>query len=99
MRYLLNLLYLALLVAASPWLLYAAVRKGKYRTGYAEKLLGRVPRREGCEPCVWLHAVSVGEVNLLGVLIKELRTRRPGWQIVVSSTTHTGLELARKKYA
>ena len=99
MPYLLNLLYLALVALASPWLLYQAVRNGKYRAGYGEKLFGRVPIRTGDEPCLWLHAVSVGEVNLLGVLVKELRRRRPEARIVVSSTTRTGLELARKKYA
>ncbi len=99
MPYILNLLYLALVVVASPWLVYQAIRNGKYREGYAEKLLGRVPVRGGNRPCIWLHAVSVGEVNLLHVLIKELRKRRPEAEIVVSSTTRTGLELARKKYA
>lgn len=98
MPYLLNLLYVLVIAAASPWLLWAALRKGKYRDGYREKLFGLVPRREGSEPCVWLHAVSVGEVNLLGVILRELGDRRPGWKVVVSSTTHTGLELARKKY-
>ncbi|MGC3970428.1 MAG: glycosyltransferase N-terminal domain-containing protein [Pirellulales bacterium] len=96
MPYVLNVLYLLLLVAASPWLIYAAVRHGKYRHGFREKFLGLVPRRDGAEPCVWLHAVSVGEVNLLGVLIKELRARRPEATIVVSSTTRTGLELAAR---
>ena len=98
MPYLLNVLYVLVIVAASPWLLWSAVRKRKYRTGYREKLFGLVPKREGAEPCVWLHAVSVGEVNLLGVILRELAERRPGWKVVVSSTTHTGLELARKKY-
>jgi 3-deoxy-D-manno-octulosonic-acid transferase len=96
--YLLNLVYLALVAAASPWLLWQAVRRGKYREGYGEKFLGRVPVRTGTEPCIWLHAVSVGEVNLLGVLIRELRQRRPDIRVVLSSTTRTGLELARKKY-
>lgn len=99
MPYLLNLFYLALVTAVSPWLLWQAVRRGKYRDGYREKLLGRVPLRRGSEPCIWLHAVSVGEVNLLGVLIRELRQCRPDVRLVLSSTTRTGLELARKKYA
>ena len=73
MSYLLNLLYLALLLAAAPWLLWQSLRKGKYRQGFAEKLLGRVPRREGDRPCMWLHAVSVGEVNLLGPLVESRR--------------------------
>jgi 3-deoxy-D-manno-octulosonic-acid transferase len=58
--YLLNLVYLALLVAASPYLLVQAVRKGKYREGFAAKFLGLVPRRTSGRKCVWLHAVSVG---------------------------------------
>lgn len=33
MGYLLNVVYLLLIVAASPWLVYSAIRKGKYRTG------------------------------------------------------------------
>lgn len=98
MPYLLNLLYAALLVVASPWLVYAAVRKKKYREGFAEKLLGLVPKREGAEPCVWIHAVSVGEVALIASLVKQLRFERPNWRIVVSTTTQTGLETARKKY-
>ncbi len=44
--YLLNFVYLALLLALSPWILYAALRQGKYRQGYGEKLLGLVPRCE-----------------------------------------------------
>ena len=39
MPYLLNLVYVILAVAAAPWLLWQAVRKGKYREGYREKLL------------------------------------------------------------
>ena len=75
------------------------MRKGKYREGFAEKLLGLVPRRESDRPCLWFHAVSVGEVNLLGPLLAELARERPEWECVVSTTTMTGFALARKKYA
>jgi 3-deoxy-D-manno-octulosonic-acid transferase len=99
MPYLLNVVYLLLLVVGSPWLLYQAISKGKYREGYAAKFFGRVPVRHGDEPCVWLHAVSVGEVNLLGPLLGRLERQYPGWTFVISATTKTGLELARKKYS
>ena len=99
MPYLLNLVYLLLILAAAPWLLYAAIRKGKYREGYAAKFLGRVPRRTSNRTCIWLHAVSVGEVNLLAPLIREIEQQRPDWECVVSTTTMTGMALARKKYA
>ena len=95
----LNLAYLATLLVASPFVLWTAWRHGKHREGFAEKLLGRVPRRAGERPCVWLHAVSVGEVNLLSTTIAELSAREPQWEIVVSTTTKTGYDLARRKYA
>ena len=99
MPYLLNLIYLLLILAASPWLLVQAVRKGKYREGYAEKFLGLVPRRTSRQPCLWLHAVSVGEVNLLAPLLRMIQQNRPDWQCVLSTTTMTGMALAKKKYA
>ena len=97
--YLLNVAYAALLFAALPLLLWAMVRKGKYREGYAAKLLGRVPRRERDRPCFWLHAVSVGEVNVLRTLVAELAARWPDVDLVVSTTTKTGYDLARRRFA
>ena len=96
--WLLNLGYLGLLLVLSPWLLWSAIRHGKYREGFAEKLWGRVPRRDGKRPRAWLHAVSVGEVNLLATTIAELSERLPEWEIVVSTTTKTGYDLACRKY-
>jgi len=95
----LNCLYAALFIAASPWIVWSAVRHGKHREGFGAKFFGLVPRRAGNRPCVWLHAVSVGEVNLLATTIAEFTTQRPDWEIVVSTTTKTGYDLACKKYA
>ncbi|MEQ8848120.1 3-deoxy-D-manno-octulosonic acid transferase [Botrimarina sp.] len=97
-RWSLNAAYAAALAAASPAIAWSAWRTGKHREGYAEKLLGHAPERRGDRPCVWLHAVSVGEVNLLAVLIAELRDRRPDAEIVVSTTTKTGYDLATNRY-
>jgi len=96
--YLLNLVYLLLILVSLPWLAYQAIRKGKYREGFGQKLLGRVPRRDSQGTCVWLHAVSVGEVNLLATLVDHLVRSRPDWECVVSTTTRTGFALARKKF-
>lgn len=94
----LNLAYLTLLLIASPWIFWSAYKHGKYREGFREKFLGRVPRREGDRPRAWLHAVSVGEVNLLATIIGELSARLPEWEIVISTTTKTGYDLACRKY-
>ena len=99
MGWLLNGAYLLAAVLVLPWLVWAAVFHGKYREGYAQKLLGRVPRRSDKGPCVWLHAVSVGEVNVLRTLVAELERRRPDIQLCVSTTTKTGFDLARQRFA
>ena len=99
MRFLLDVCYILLLVGLSPWLAYAAIRKGKYRDGWGPKFLGLVPPRTGNRPCIWLHAVSVGEVNLLQPLLAQLGQEHPLWECVISTTTRTGFALARKKYA
>ena len=97
--WLLNGLYLLGLAFCSPWILWSAVRHGKYREGFAAKLLGQVPRRKGDRACVWLHAVSVGEVNLLATTLAELHARGGELDVVISTTTKTGYDLARRKYA
>lgn len=100
MPYLLNLVYLLLIAVASPYLLYSRLRQGKYRDGWRQKLWGDVPRRRNRRvPCLWLHAVSVGEVNLLGPLIARWEQAHPDWEIVISTTTQTGFALAQKRYA
>ena len=96
--YVLNLIYLALLCILSPHLLWAVIRKRKYRSGYAQKLFGRVPRRGGDRPCIWFHAVSAGEVNLLAPLIRRCQGAFPDYECVLSTTTNTGFEIANKKY-
>ena len=97
--WLLNIVYLAIIAVASPLIVWQSFRTGKYREGFREKLLGLVPRRVGDATCVWIHAVSVGEVNLLATMLRELRAAHPDWQFVVSTTSRTGYELACKKYA
>jgi 3-deoxy-D-manno-octulosonic-acid transferase len=98
MPWLLNLTYLALLAALSPMLLWRIVVRRKYRTGWREKLLGHVPRRAGDRPCLWFHAVSVGEVLLLEPVLKELRSRLPTVEFVISTTTPTGRSVAEAKF-
>lgn len=99
MRYLLNLAYLSLLLVAAPWLIWAAIRHGKYRQGLPQKLLGLVPRLDQTGSLrIWLHAVSVGEVNLLKPILHRLICAHPDAEIVISTTTKTGFELASRQF-
>ncbi len=107
-----NLFYVGLLVAFLPQLLYRALRHGKYRHGFKQKYLGRIPRRrnvlaaarsrkrevESAAKIIWFHAVSVGEINLLRPLLNLIADTQPDWICVISTTSLTGMELAQKLY-
>jgi 3-deoxy-D-manno-octulosonic-acid transferase len=98
MPFALNVIYCAALVIFSPLLLYRWFRAGKYREGWSEKFLGKAPRRIGDGPSLWFHAVSVGEVLLLRPLVSEMARRRPNWDVLISTSTTTGLAVARRTY-
>lgn len=93
MRYVLDLFYLFAGLAYSPVILYRAIRHGRYRTGWAQRF-GKISRRSPGEKCIWLHAVSVGEVNAAKSIIKELKARFNEYEIVISTTTDTGFARA-----
>jgi 3-deoxy-D-manno-octulosonic-acid transferase len=92
-------LYLAL-IAGAPFWLYRLLTTEKYRHGLRERL-GHIPARVldalGSHPVIWIHAVSVGEVLAASRLIADLQARTPGYRVLVSTTTRTSQELARKK--
>ena len=98
MSWLLNAIYAIGLVCATPWLAWRYCFQNKSRRGWGHKLFGRVPIRSGNHRCVWMHAVSVGEVNLLKPLIEGLKSLDPDLEVVISSSTETGFDLAAKKY-
>lgn len=100
MPYLLNALYLTALVLLSPWLIYKALTTGKYRRGMWRKLTGRVDFAPAAgERVVWFHGVSVGEIHLLRQVVASFRKRHPELTCVISTTTDTGYEEARKHFA
>jgi 3-deoxy-D-manno-octulosonic-acid transferase len=99
MPYLLDVLYLAGLLVLSPWLLYKALTTGKYRRGLWRKLTGSAVLLSGCpRPVAWFHGVSVGEIHLLRQVIAAFRQRYPDWECVVSTTTDTGFDEARRRF-
>ena len=100
MPLLLDALYLLALAVLSPWLVWRAVATGRYRRDLGAKLLGRVhvPNPDQ-KPVAWFHGVSVGEIHLLATVVAAFRGRHPGWVVVVSSTTDTGLAEARTRFA
>lgn len=97
MRFVLDLAYVIGLLLGSPWLIYKMVTTGKYRAGLGERL-GFIRPRTGSARCLWVHGVSVGEVLAARTFIEEFLHRHADWEVVVSSTTNTGVAVARKTY-
>jgi 3-deoxy-D-manno-octulosonic-acid transferase len=96
-------LYNVLLVAAAflgiPFYGTKMLFTGKYRRSFGPKLgfplPGAASRLTGT-PRIWVHAVSVGEVTAAAPIVASLRARFPGACIVLSTSTETGQEMARR---
>lgn len=97
MPWLMNLLYVPAAICYLPILLYQIIVLKKNRRGWIERL-GFVRRRIGRKPCIWVHAVSLGEVNATRSLIAEIERKLPAYDVAISATTDTGVAAARRHY-
>lgn len=93
MRIVIDLVYLLAAISYSPIVIYRAVRYKRYRTGWAQRF-GKITRKFPDKKCIWLHAVSVGEVNAAKTIIEELKNTFLDFEIVISTTTDTGFARA-----
>ncbi len=93
-----DLVYLLILTALSPYLLYKLLTSPKHRAGLVQRL-GWLPPWPDRGPRIWIHGVSVGEVLAAKSLVDVLERELPDHEIVISTTTKTGQEVARRHYA
>ena len=88
------------MLVTTPYWLYQTLRHGKHRRGFAERM-GKVPARlrsfNGVR-VIWIHAVSLGEVLAVVGLVAQLRGAFPQHRILISTTTDTGQDQARKRF-
>lgn len=97
MRFLADLVYLLAGLLYLPIALYQAIVRGKNRRGWGQRF-GFVPRFDPSRKRIWIHAVSLGEINATPKLVEMLRERWPNVDVVFSATTDTGFERAVKLY-
>ena len=96
-----RLVYTAVLYCATPFLLARLLWRGLRNSDYWRRIGERfgLGARIGSERgCVWIHAVSVGEVQAAAPIVKALKNRFPGETIVVTSTTPTGAARISKAF-
>ncbi|MBA7659305.1 3-deoxy-D-manno-octulosonic acid transferase [subsurface metagenome] len=97
MRLIIDFAYLLAAIAISPKVIYRMLRHNRYRAGWANRL-GKITRKNPDKKCIWIHAVSVGEVNATRTIIDKLKQNFPDYEIVISTTTDTGFDRAGKLY-
>ncbi|MHC4104111.1 MAG: 3-deoxy-D-manno-octulosonic acid transferase [Planctomycetota bacterium] len=98
MRILTDFLYLLTAIGISPIVLYRMARYKRYRVGWANRF-GKIARKDPQKKCIWIHAVSVGEVNATKTIVRELQNIFADFEIVISTTTDTGFARASALYA
>jgi 3-deoxy-D-manno-octulosonic-acid transferase len=89
MRRLYTLLLALALPFASVAVLWRSLSEREYRRGWRERF-GRGAPLPGTERSIWVHAVSVGEVQAAQPLLKALRQQWPERPMVVTSATPAG---------
>jgi 3-deoxy-D-manno-octulosonic-acid transferase len=75
------------------------IRRGGYREKFGQRVGiydALVRNRLSNQRSTWLHAVSVGEVNIALKLANALRALEPDLRCVLTTTTTTGFAWARK---
>ncbi|MBM3834523.1 MAG: 3-deoxy-D-manno-octulosonic acid transferase [Verrucomicrobia bacterium] len=100
MRRIYNTLFTIFFVVSLPYYFLKMWRRGNWKQGLSQrfgrhstKLKQAITNRH----VLWMHAVSVGEVNICTQLIRALEPRVPNLKIVVSTTTSTGMAELQKK--
>lgn len=84
--------YTVLFNLCVPWLVLHLLWRSRRLPAYRQRLeerFGYVARRDAAQPCIGLHAVSVGEIMAAKPLIKAL-LRETTVQVWITTTTPTG---------
>src|SRR3989442_6426447 len=98
-RFIYNLLWPIGLLFFLPGYFLKMIRRGGYREKFGQRLGiydWAVRVRLSRQRSTWLHAVSVGEVNIALKLANALRALEPDLRCVLTTTTTTGFALANQ---
>lgn len=90
--------YTLVLYLLTPVILYRLAFRGLRSRGYFSRWFERFGffPDPGIDSSIWVHAVSVGEVNAAAPLIDALRERYPGTRFVITTVTPTGSDRVRQ---
>ena len=94
-----RLLYNVLIYLAAPVALLMHLWRGLRDPSYRERLGERFGfGAQLVGPTIWIHAVSVGEVQAAAPLVQQLLVRHPQHRLLLTTVTPTGAARARQLY-
>src|SRR5208283_2248968 len=85
---------------SSPYYFLKMWRRGNWRPGFAQRLGeydSKIRQSITNRQVFWMHAVSVGEMNVCMQVIRILEPRMPNLKIMVSTTTTTAMGELRRR--
>jgi 3-deoxy-D-manno-octulosonic-acid transferase len=94
MRFLYNILFLIFFAISSPYYFFKMWRRGNWQAGFRQRFGhydNKIKQALTNRDVLWMHAVSVGEMNICVQVCRALALRMPNLKIVVSTTTTTGM--------
>jgi 3-deoxy-D-manno-octulosonic-acid transferase len=95
-----NIIFQTLFWLAAPYYFLRMRRRGNWRHGFSQRFGqfdAKIKQSLSNRHVIWLHAVSVGEVNVCTQLIRALEPRLPNVKLMVSTTTTTGMGELQKR--
>ncbi len=94
-----RILYLPLLILFSPYYVYRMFRRGGYKRGFMQRfgLIEPMSPPLPGKKRIWLQAVSVGEILAVAPIIESL-AKGGKTEVVLTTTTSTGMKVARERY-
>lgn len=100
MKGLYDILFTVFFWLSAPYYFLKMWRRGNWREGFSQRFgrhSAKIKQAITNRHVLWIHAVSVGEVNICTHLIRAVEARLPNLKIVVSTTTSTGMQELNKK--
>lgn len=94
-----NVLFFTVFLVTWPYFTWRMLKRGHLWSDFGPRLglYSKEQRRRlagGVD--LWIHAVSVGEVMLASVLLRQMRELRPELKVTLTTTTQTGYRMAKK---
>jgi 3-deoxy-D-manno-octulosonic-acid transferase len=97
----LQTLYTLAFIFLLPFMVFRLYWRSLKNPAYRKRLKERfalIPKRRSKKPCIWLHAVSVGETIAATPLVKQLQQLYPEHDICITTATPTGSERVRSAF-